>query len=95
MSEITKVYYPFEDAVYRAAKQNFEHHVNIGLEERFPFDELHSHIQETYLEEARTLLMRKGENTEPIAPHTEHICVKDFSRKAFKKARKELGKNNV
>lgn len=95
MSQITKVYYPFEDAVYHAAKQNFEHHVNIGIEERFPFDELHSHIQETYLEEARTLLMRKGENTEPIAPHTEHICVKDFDRKAFKKARKELGKNNV
>lgn len=67
--EIIKKFYPFQEAVERAAKQNYERDKREG--DNTPWEEVKSLL----IEEATFLMKTDGENWLPEAPDTEHICL--------------------
>ena len=87
ITEIKKVYFELEEAVQKAAEQNWNRDDRIGLTEGITF-EADSTI---YLDEARHLLETTGENYLPEHPDFEHICVKDWKDPAEDWDNKKLG----
>ena len=64
--------FDFRQAVALSAKQNFDRDVR---NHKCSNDDWVKQ-EKTYLTEARALLLRDGCNKQPIAPDTDHICVK-------------------
>ena len=60
---------PLEEAVIKAAEQNFRVDVKRGLEKESEW----GNLQDLYKEEARYLLVTTGENYLPENGETEHI----------------------
>lgn len=71
-----RVYLPFEDAVKKAAHQNFQRDVRFGIESVAGKD--FGEVPDIYYEEARYLLTNEGENYMPEFHPFYHICVKDW-----------------
>lgn len=71
IKKITKVYFPMEEAVKKAADQNMARDQRLGLLSN-PANEGDVEI---YTAEAEEVLKKDGENYLPEAPDHEHICV--------------------
>lgn len=75
---IKKVYYTFEEAVEKAAEQNFMvDKRKLGIVDA-KFSERTNEEGEYYFKTAEDTLADFGENSVPEYPDTEHICVKDW-----------------
>lgn len=73
--KITKVYYPLEEAVQKAAEQNLAAAHRDGLHPVAKLEDLSLFNQTVLLNNARWLLASLGENSLPVYPDTEHICL--------------------
>lgn len=69
-----KSYYPSEEAIQRAAMQNFDRDVRMDLEEG-TWDQTPDDVKSVYLDEAREILTTTGENYVPDFKDHDHICV--------------------
>jgi len=77
---IKKIELPFNTAVGRAARQNFNKDVRNGKVNMFEWVE-DQDIQRRYHSEARALLLRDGENMIPEFPDVEHIFLQKSESK--------------
>lgn len=80
MNTSTRIYLPLEDAVVKAAHQNFERDVRVGIESIN--DKFSGGAPDIYYEEARHTLTTTGENYLPEFHPFHHICVKDWKEPA-------------
>ena len=73
--KITKVYYPLEEAIQKAMHQNFAAMVRDGLSKVDKFEDLSLFEQTVMYNNACWVLTELGENSLPVYPDTEHICL--------------------
>lgn len=72
---IKKVFFPFDEAVAKAAAQNAAADFRKGLHNSEKFADLPRLQRNQYEYEAERLLKTTGENRLPTYPENEHICV--------------------
>lgn len=77
MRDIVTIELPLEEAIYKAALQNFQIDVKKNLIHSDAWDILA--FREIYIAEARTLMLELGENYYPDTKYDvyEHIVLKD------------------
>lgn len=71
MTEEVRVYYPREEAIQKAAEQNFLRDVRVGVET----ESSKKKVFPLYLEEATFLIDTTGENYIPAEPDVDLICL--------------------
>ena len=74
---MARKYYPFNEAVDRAAKQNFARDARHGLETG-DWETTDEDTRNFFLEEAAKLMKYSGQNYDPERPDTDLICVENF-----------------
>lgn len=73
--DVVRIELSFNEAILRAARQNFDKDVRLGRANTVEWND----VQNEYFSEARAILLRDGENFPPEYPDYEHIILKTKS----------------